>query len=186
MVWGKTAWPRCASETSRAFSVLLPKSFGFWLALWLVMPLGHLLLERLHLSELLLWSKEGRQNKWANTMLFKMSLNDLLSKICVCPRNIRFIKTILPNVPPLEISIPGTDHSSVSATDFLALQRCWRVSTIILRARCKEKWDPIQEHPWLGFKYTCTNGPWSSPPVHYRLPQTSLGNIYTGINIGFM
>ena len=56
-------------------------------------------------------------------MLFKMSLNDL-SKICVCPRNIRFIKTVLPNVPPLEISIPGTDHSSVSATDFLALQHC--------------------------------------------------------------
>ena len=57
-------------------------------------------------------------------MLFKMSLSDLLSEMCACPRNVRLIKTILPNVPPLEISIPGTDHSSVSATDFLAMQSC--------------------------------------------------------------
>lgn len=57
-------------------------------------------------------------------MLFKMSLNDLLSKICACPRNIRLIKAVVPNAPPLEIRVPGTDHSSGSATDFLATQRC--------------------------------------------------------------
>ena len=57
-------------------------------------------------------------------MLFKMSLSDLLSEICACPHNARLIKTVLPNVPPLEISIPGTDQSSVSAKDFLATQPC--------------------------------------------------------------
>lgn len=53
-------------------------------------------------------------------MLLKMSLNELLSKIHVYPHKAS-VKTTLPNVPPLEISISGTDDSSPSASDFLAM-----------------------------------------------------------------